>query len=185
MRAYVLVGKSSRLRGKHLIDVIPGKRLIDIVVENIRAMGLEPVIYSKIPLEIDAPVIRDSSPWILPAIISLLEKDDGFFVFGGDMPLIRREAVEAMLSRFSPGKTIVPKWRETGYLEPLHAIYSRNSLSCLENARSLTSGLKNCPTVEFVPADEFPRETFFNVNTADDLEKLRGLLRVATFAKDK
>ncbi len=176
MRAYVLVGISSRLRGKHLVEVLPGKRLIDVVVENIRAMGLEPIVYSKIPLEIDAPVIRDSSPWILPAIVSLLKRDDGFFVFGGDMPLVRKEAIEIILSHFSPGKTIVPMWRETGYLEPLHAIYSQNSLSCLENARSLTSGLKNCPAVVFVPADELPSETFFNVNTAEDLENLRGLL---------
>ncbi len=176
MRAYVLVGKSSRLKEKHFIEVFPGKRLIDLVVENLRALGLDVIIYSKIPVEIDAPVIIDKSEWILPSIISLLERDDGFFVFGGDMPLVRREAVEILLEKYSAGKTVVPIWSETGYLEPLHAIYSSTSLECLRNAESLTQGLKNCRNVEFVPAEDMPVESFFNVNTSEDLEKLKGML---------
>lgn len=82
MKAFVLVGKSTRLPGKHLIEVLPGKRLIDLVVENLQNLGLDVVVYSKIPLDLHAPVLCDKSPWILESVISLLKMDDSLLLFG-------------------------------------------------------------------------------------------------------
>ncbi len=172
----MLVGNSKRLPKKHLIEVLPGTRLIDLVVENLRKIGLEVVIYSKYPFPVDAEIIIDREPWILPSLISLFSRDSEFFLFGGDMPLIKREAVEILLDHYEEGKSVVPIWRTTGYLEPLHAIYSSSSLSCLRDATSLTLGLSTCSAVKFVPADEMPKETFFNVNTQGDLDNLRRIL---------
>ncbi len=172
----MLVGNSRRLPKKHLIEVLPGMRLIDLVVENLRKIGLEVVIYSKYPFPVDAEMIIDREAWILPSIVSLFSRDSEFFLFGGDMPLIKKEAVEILLNNYEEGKSVVPRWRATGYLEPLHAIYSSSSLPCLKGAPSLTLGLKKCAAVKFIPADEMLTETFFNVNTAEDLENLRRIL---------
>ncbi len=176
MKAYVLVGNSKRLKKKHLIEVVPGKRLIDIVAENLQNLGLDVVIYSKYSFETEFPLILDSSPWILPSIISLFSLDSEFFVFGGDMPMVQKEAIENIISSFDGEHTVVPRWRNTGYLEPLHALYTSSSLSCLKNGTSLTGALSECPAVRFVPAEEMPAMTFFNVNTAEDMEKLREML---------
>ncbi len=176
MLAYVLVGKSTRLPGKHTIEVLPGRRLIDIVLANLRSMGLDVVVYSKIPIEVDAPVIRDRTSWILESIISLFDYDDEFLLFGGDMPLVRGEAVDMLLKAREPGFSVVPRWRETGYLEPLHAHYSSTVRDCLRGARSLTTGLRECPWVKFISADDMPRESFFNVNTEEDMEKFRSII---------
>ncbi len=176
MHAYVLVGRSHRLPHKHLMEILPGKRLIDLVVENLKNIGLEVVIYSKFPIEADAPVVMDHSTWILPAVLSLLEMDEGFFLFGGDMPLIKKEAVKTMLQAWDGVSTMVPRWSDTGYLEPLHAIYTRAAKVCLRNGKSLSLALKNCPAVKFLSAETLPKETYFNVNTSQDLENLKTIL---------
>lgn len=175
MRAYVLVGISKRLTSKHTRFVLKNKRLIDLVIDNLISIGIEPIIYSKVPIESTVPVIIDNSKWLVESIYSLLKRDDGFFVFGGDMPLIRKEAVNYILKRFC-GKTIIPYWKKTGYLEPLHGIYTRSVAPCLKDARSLTCGLKNCQNVDFITAENLPEETFFNVNTLDDLELLKKIV---------
>ena len=176
MRAYLLIGHSHRLPRKHFLEVLPGKRLIDIAVENLKEIGFEVIVYSKIPIHTNVPVLIDKTSWILPAVLSLLEMDDGFFLFGGDMPLIKREAIEMMLQIWDGVNSLVPRWSNTDYLEPLHAIYTRAAIPCLTEGKSLTQALKNCPSVKFVPAEEMPAETFFNVNTFRDLENLRTIL---------
>ncbi len=174
MKAYVLVGISRRLPGKHFIEVAPGKRLIDIVVDNLLSIGLDVVVYSRIPFEAEVPVIIDKSSWILESVISLINEEP-FFLFGGDMPTVKKEAVEMMLSEFN-GKSLVPRWPDTGYLEPLHAIYSLSVLPCLQGAKSITSGLSSCEAMEFIDAFILPEETFFNVNTPLDMERLRRII---------
>ena len=176
MRAYVLVGKSSRLPKKHLVEVLPGKRLIDLAIENLQNIGVEVIIYSKIPLDANAPVIEDKSSWILESVCSLFNFTDEFLLFGGDMPLVRKEAVAMLFEQWDGKNGVVPRWSDMGYLEPLHAIYTKKMLSCLCNAKSLTKGIENCPEVKFVSAEKMPQDTFFNVNTKEDLEKLRGML---------
>ncbi len=146
-----------------------------MVIENLVNMGIDPIIYSKVPIESTVPVISDNSRWLGEAIVSLLEHDDGFFVFGGDMPLIREDAVSYIIKRFH-GKTIIPRWKKTGYLEPLHGIYTRSVAPCLKGARSLTYGLKQCKSVDFISAENLPKETFFNVNTLEDLELLKKII---------
>ena len=176
MKAYVLVGISKRLPKKHLVEILPGKRLIDLVVENLENIGFKVIIYSKYRFYTDTEIIIDKNPWILPSLISLLSFDSEFLLVGGDMPLVKKEAVEILTEKYEPGFTVVPQWSHTGYLEPLHAIYSNTSISCLENARSLTTGLQNCPTTKFILAEDMPPDSFFNVNTKKDLEKLRRML---------
>ena len=176
VKAYVMVGNSERLPKKHLRYVMDGMRLIDLVVDNIRSMGFRVIVYSKYPLDVNAEVILDSSTWLGEALYNILQSDDSFFVFGGDMPLIRREAVEMIIREGNLEITTVPRWRKTGYLEPLHAFYRSDVAQCFRRGKSLTEMILGCPRVKFVSADNMPRESFFNVNTEDDLNKLRKLL---------
>ena len=182
MRAYVMVSRSKRLPEKHLIEIIPEKRLIDLVIENLKSLHFEVLVYSTYDIEVDAKVIKDNSTWILPSIVSLLKRDSEFFLFGGDMPLVRKEAIEIMREYMEGDKTLIPKWSKTGYLEPLHGFYTSSSLPCfVEEMRrkekaSLTHALKNCLSVKFVPAELMPEETFFNVNYPEDVWRLREIL---------
>ncbi len=181
MRAYVLVGNSRRLPKKHLIEIIPRKRLIDLVVENLHSIGFEVVVYAKYRIEVGTKVVIDYSSWILPSIVSILQTNSEVFIFGGDMPLIRKKAVIMMLNQREGDKTVIPKWKN-GYLEPLHGFYTKASLPCFikeikRNKGSLTNALKNCPSVKFISAELMPPDTFFNVNYPKDIEKLREILK--------
>ncbi len=170
----MLVGISRRLPNKHLLKVWNNKRLIDIVIENLKRLNLDVIVYSKIMLDVDAPVIMDNNEWILKSIVSILRRDSGVFIFGGDMPTVSAEAVELLISRYR-GRTIIPRWRKSGFLEPLHGIYCDSVIPCLEGARSITAGLKNCQSVDFVDAELFPAQTFFNVNTLKDMLMLKNM----------
>ena len=184
MKAYIMVAQSKRLPRKHEIEVIPGKRLIDLVVENLQNLGFDVIVYSKYRIDVDAKVVIDKSSWILPSIISLLQIDTHFFLFGGDMPLIKKDAVKTMLKQMDNDKTLIPLWSKTGYLEPLHGFYTKSSLPCFlkemkMEKSSLTHALKSCSGVKFVPAETMPVDTFFNVNYQEDVEKLRYILKLS------
>ena len=166
-----MVGVSKRLPNKHLLKVWNNRRLIDIVIGNLKKLNLDVVLYSKIMLDVDAPVIMDNSEWILESIVSILKRDSGVFIFGGDMPTVSAEAVELLISRYR-GRTVIPRWRKSGFLEPLHGIYCDSVIPCLEGAASITAGLKNCQMVDFVDAELLPPQTFFNVNTRGDMDRL-------------
>jgi len=180
LTAVVLVGKSKRFPNKHL-RYIGGKRLIDLVVENLKNIGFDVLVYSKYPFPISAPLILDEHDWLLPSLISLIKKlRRGIFVFGGDMPLVQMEAVERMISHLNH-TIVVPRWKN-GYLEPLHAYYTPKIIPAFEEEMtsknpSLHGAIKRCRDVHYIPAEELPSLTFFNVNTPQDFAHLKELLK--------
>ncbi len=178
--AAVLVARSRRLPEKHLKEVYGGKRLIDVVVDNLLSMGLEVIVYSTYPFSISTTLILDESPWILPSIISLLKRlKRPLLIFGGDMPLVKKEAVEKILE-FREHDIVVPRWKN-GYLEPLHAYYSPAAIPSLEEElksrrASLHGAIERCRDVYYLKAEDMDPHTFFNVNTPKDFEYLRKIL---------
>lgn len=93
--AVVLVGNSKRLPNKHIKVVKDDMRLIDFVVNNLKNMGLNVIVYSKYEFPISVPLIIDKSKWILPSIISILKNlNRSIFIFGGDMPFIQKEEIK-------------------------------------------------------------------------------------------
>jgi len=179
--AAVLVGHSKRFPGKHLEYISKKKRLIDIVVENLKKLGFEVIIYSKYPFSAPAPIILDEEDWILPSIISLLKKlNRGIFIFGGDMPLIRKDAVEIMMKNLSHN-IVIPRWKN-GYLEPLHSYYKPAAIKALEkgleiDTPSLHGAIKMCQDVYYLKAEGMDPLTFFNVNEPQDVQTLKEILR--------
>jgi molybdopterin-guanine dinucleotide biosynthesis protein A len=178
--ATVLVGHSNRLPNKHLKYVVNGKRLIDLVVENLESLGFDVIIYSKYHFPAPAPIIMDNENWIVPSIISLLKNlNKGTFIFGGDMPLIKKESIEIM-EKHLDHKMVVPKWNN-GYVEPLHSYYSPQSIQAFEkilktNNPSLHSAIEICDDVYYIRAEDLDPLTFFNVNTPQDLQTLKKIL---------
>ncbi len=178
--AVVMVGKSKRLSGKHFLNVTEEKRLIDVVIENLKKLNFEVIVYSKCDVSVDAEVIRDESPWILPSFLNLFEiLDENVFIFGGDMPFIKREAVEIMEKHIEPYYSVVPRWEKTGFLEPLHAYYNISIKACIKEELessgkpSLTGAIIRCRFVKYISAESMPQDSFFNINTFEDFEKFR------------
>ena len=103
------------------------------------------------------------------------------FVVAGDMPLLVPEFVDFIISRFRESGKIacVPRW-ENGYLEPLHAAYSKAFREILEEKIKTGNYALNRAIREVNPCylsiESLPeewRESFFNVNTRGDLEKVK------------
>ena len=75
----------------------------------------------------------------------------------------------------------MPRW-ENGYLEPLHATYSRAFREILEEKIKTGNYALNRAIREanpyYLPIESLPeewRESFFNVNTREDLGRIRNL----------
>lgn len=103
------------------------------------------------------------------------------FVVAGDMPLLVPEFVDFIVSNFKKSGKIacVPRW-ENGYLEPLHAAYSRAFCEVLEEKIKAGNYALNRAIREvnpcYLPIESLPeewRESFFNVNTREDLGRLQ------------
>lgn len=89
------------------------------------------------------------------------------FLVGCDMPFIRWDVIEYMVSRLTDSDDVLVPCVE-GRLEPLHALYSRRCLSeiekCLQNSRRRL----NC----------FFSEVKVNYITENDLKKFSGGLKI-------
>ena len=178
--AVVLVGYSKRLPNKHTRLIKDNERLIDFVINNLKNMGLNVIVYSKYEIDVSTPLIIDTSDWILPSIISILKKlNRGVFIFGGDMPFIMKEEIEKM-DKYSSHNAVVPMWKN-GYLEPLHAYYSPKIIPFFEEELkeekpSLHSAIRKSKDVVYIEAEKMNPITFFNVNTYEDLTLMQNML---------
>ncbi|ASJ08703.1 molybdenum cofactor guanylyltransferase MobA [Thermococcus siculi] len=112
-------------------------------------------------------------------VYTALELGD-VFVVAGDMPLLVPEFIDYIIDRFNESgrEACVPRWGN-GYLEPLHAAYStpfRESLWGRIKAGNYALNLAIRESdVCYIETEKLPgswRESLFNVNTREDLERL-------------
>ena len=105
------------------------------------------------------------------------------FVVAGDMPLLVPEFIDYIVEEFEKSGKIacVPRW-SNGYLEPLHAAYSRAFREILEEKIKTGNYALNRAIREanpcYLPIESLPegwRESFFNVNTREDLGRIGGI----------
>ena len=101
-----------------------------------------------------------------------------------DMPFLNRALLRYLVGLASDFDVVVPS--VNGLVEPLHAIYSKNSLSSIE--RLLHQGelgvqrLFDLVESRYVCEDEIIKFdpgylSFFNINTKDDLREARALIK--------
>lgn len=104
-----------------------------------------------------------------------------------DTPFVSREVV-SLLFKLSEGRTaVIPRW-PNGYIEPLHAVYqTKLALSAAEGAvaegklqvRALIKRLRGVRYVSTTVIQQLDPQlqTFFNVNTPEDLNKAMALVK--------
>jgi len=180
-------GKSKRFGGDKLLYRINGKPLILYTVEELEtAKGIDEIalVASRDNAEklrkLGYPIVVDElliGP--MGGVYTALSLGDAF-IAAGDMPFIVPEFVDFLISEFrKSGKvTCVPRW-ENGYLEPLHAAYSKAFRKILEKkiragSYALTRAIRKVNPC-YIPIESLPwewRESFFNVNEKKDLKKI-------------
>ncbi|MGC8496423.1 MAG: molybdenum cofactor guanylyltransferase [Thermoplasmata archaeon] len=169
--AIVLVGISKRLENKHMMK-LGSVSLIEYVIQNIKSFNIFDTIYLSTIRNIHVPgavtVIDNIGTGPLSGIYSAMNRiDNPAFVFGGDMPFIKKEAVEFMISKFE-GKSVIPRWYN-GYIEPLHSLYFISDFPDIELSSALHELVARIDK-EYVSAEHFDAITFYNINTASDME---------------
>ncbi|MEM3926993.1 MAG: molybdenum cofactor guanylyltransferase [Desulfurococcaceae archaeon] len=107
-----------------------------------------------------------------------------FFVIACDTPFISIESIKRLLSMcINSASACIPRWRSTRYLEPLFAIYRSKAIDLLEicllkGELSINRCLNNSESIMYLDVDQVfkdPRGELFNINTLDDLNKIKDL----------
>jgi molybdopterin-guanine dinucleotide biosynthesis protein A len=102
------------------------------------------------------------------------------FVIAADMPFLNRELIGYMIGTAEGFDYVIPRMGK--FYEPLHAIYSKNCISPIEDMinrdRRVIIELFDYVKVRYVDTEEIDRFdpehlSFFNINTKQDLERAR------------
>jgi molybdopterin-guanine dinucleotide biosynthesis protein A len=182
-------GEGKRLGTDKAFLRIGGRVLIEGILEKMARIGDEVIIVTNSPhryRHLEARLVGDVYPGkgVLGGIYSGLRaaRSDHSLVVACDMPFLDLRLLRYMIL-LSPGQDVVIP-RVGGLTEPLHAIYSKRGLQPIE--RVLAGGGRKIISffpevrVRYVGEQEIklfdPQYlSFFNVNTAADLEKARSL----------
>lgn len=183
-------GKSSRMGENKAFLEYSGMSLIEHVITALRGLFGEIILVTNTPVEyagLDAEIVTDIIPGksSLGGIYTGLFYADGDygFVCACDMPFIDREFIAYMIRRSGSYDIVVPRSRDGR--QPLHALYSRRCLNRMErqiteNRLKIAQLYENMNTLE-IGTDEIARHSreevermFFNVNTKEDWEAVRG-----------
>jgi len=191
MVGVVLVGGKSRRYGRNkALELFQGERLIDRQVRTVGSLFSEVLVITNEPelyLHLDVTIVRDVIPGQGPlgGIYTglLFAQGKSVFVTACDMPFVQPAVVRRMVQLGKNYDVIVPEKIEG--LEPLHAIYSSRCLPHIE--KMLDHG--TLQVINFFPAVKVCRLSseeigqldpqglsFFNINTADDMDRAKELL---------
>jgi molybdopterin-guanine dinucleotide biosynthesis protein A len=182
-------GKSRRMGLNKSLLLINNERCIDRILKTVDGLSDDIIIiandvavYDSLDIPIYQDIIADKGP--LGGIYTALTKchHKRVLILAGDMPLIRRDFIQYMLMHRTEADVFIPA--PGGAWEPLHAIYSRACMACIE-ARLTKSKLKIVDLFEEVSIETIKDEDmrpfgaasamFLNMNTVEDWRKLNEL----------
>lgn len=185
-------GKSTRMGGqpKALIE-LGGRRIIERVVAALTGLMDDLLIVTNTPERyayLGLAMVPDVYPdhGSLGGIYSGLKAASGeaAFTVACDMPFLHREVVRLVVEQAALGDVVIPRVGEQ--LETLHAAYQKTCLPLMEE-RLLAGRLKIVGFFDRVRVLEIPEAAvarladpalvFMNVNTPDELERARALVR--------
>lgn len=172
-----------------------GEKIIDSSVNLMRNLFGRAVISTNTPelyFYCGAPMIGDiiNQRGPLTGIFSVLSniKDDAIFVAACDMPFLNEQLIRYMVDKYNNFNSGANKWGAVipvfeGKPQPLFGIYSKNILGVVEER--LNKGLKRLKdllteiNVLYIKEEEVRQidpegRSFLNINTMEDLEKVRG-----------
>jgi molybdopterin-guanine dinucleotide biosynthesis protein A len=188
-------GRSSRLGREKHAEVIAGESLIGRAISSLSSLSQEILIVisqeqARSSLSSytypEAKTVVDLYPeqGSLIGIYTGLVHSSNFLnlVVACDMPFLNLELLHYMV-KIAPGfDVIVP--RMGGWMEPLHAVYSKNCAGPMKNRIEQGNlqiiGFFDSVKVRYVEEEEIDRFdpehlSFFNINTETDLKKARTL----------
>lgn len=184
-------GKSRRLGTDKAIVRLGTTRLVDIAVETLGSLvdsivvvTNSPQLFEGLPARLTTDLHPGAGP--LGGILSgLLQLEyEHSLVVACDMPFLNPNLIKYMMQRVANYDVVMP--RLNGYVEPLHAIYSRR---CIEPIQRLLAAddyriihFMHEVSVRHVESEEIDafdptHLSFFNINTPDDLARARAEYR--------
>jgi molybdenum cofactor guanylyltransferase len=187
-------GKSSRLGRNKLFEVIAGKTLFARVISTLALFRVEIVVVAaeqaSLPRDINYSklrIVKDIFPGkgALGGIYTGLSASKAFYniVVAGDMPFLNYNLLRHFAA-VADGFDLVAL-HQSDRFEPLHAVYSRNCLSPIEN---LLQHKNNERIIEILPHIKVnnisqavidridpDRLSFFNINTEAELRTARDI----------
>jgi molybdopterin-guanine dinucleotide biosynthesis protein A len=189
-------GRSSRMGGDKGLAELGGKPIIAHVVERLRPVVDEVIIvvgseaqqaaYQSLGARVVADFLPPSTP-LVGAYTGLREARGGYALLtGGDQPLLDPRVVELLFTKAEGHDAATPSW-PNGWVEPLHSVYQARAAAeaalCLieSGERKLGMILGTLPDIVRVPIGEVKAidpelRTLMDVDTAEDLKRIRGLL---------
>jgi molybdopterin-guanine dinucleotide biosynthesis protein A len=186
-------GKSRRLGRSKAIEPIYGRSLIEHTIKRVKTCCDQILIvtsqeqvelFNGYETEILVDIYPDKGPLggIYTGLIA--SRFDRSIVVACDMPFLNRALLSYMMQDSARFDLVVP--RLSSMVEPLHAVYSKDCLAPIEHLlkQNKLSVFKLFPLVKtrYIEAEEINRFdpnhlSLFNVNTEDDLEKVRKLVK--------
>ena len=181
-------GKSKRMGTNKAFLEINGQRMIDQIVDIFKNTFEEVILVTNSPIEylhLDLRIVTDLVPnkGALGGIFTGLfyASFHHIFVTACDMPFLNKGFIDYMVSKAGNFDAVVPL--SSDGLEPLHAIYSKRCIRHIETQLE-SDDLKITNFYPKVRVKEIshheilsfdPKSSlFFNINTTEDLEKIRG-----------
>ncbi len=189
----ILAGGKARRLGRNKLSAVVGDRmLLQRVIDSLTLVSEHILIVTAKEQRIDLPDAMGANLTLVSDIYSgkgalggihagLLASDCRYnLAVAADMPFLNPELLRYLVS-VSPGFDVIMP-RIHGNIEPLHAVYSRDCLTAIQEKieqnvleiRSFLSRMK-VRYVEEAEIDRFdPRHlSFFNINTPAELERAR------------
>ncbi|RJP55812.1 MAG: molybdenum cofactor guanylyltransferase [Deltaproteobacteria bacterium] len=181
-------GKSKRMgRNKAFLE-INGQRMIDRIADIFEDTFEEVILVTNSLIEylhLDLRIVTDLIPnkGALGGIYTGLfyASFQHIFVTACDMPFLNKGFIDYMLSKVGNFDAVVPL--SSDGLQPLHAIYSKRCIRHIDALLELDdlkiTGFYPKVRVREISLQEIlsfdPKSSlFFNINTPDDMEKVRG-----------
>lgn len=187
-------GKSVRLGRDKVKEIIGETPLLQRVISRISCFDTEVIIVTAgkepVPDDIGYTKVRTASDIYpgkgsLGGIYSGVADSKSFynFVVACDMPFLNRDLLQYMMEISTGFDLVVPRLGKR--IEPLHAIYTKNCLSYMENL--LEQGelqifkFFHRVKVRYVEKEEIGRFdpqhlSFFNINTEEDVKRAREII---------
>ncbi len=199
MTSIVLAGgKGLRLGCDKALELIGNRSLLQRVVDRLALLGGEIIIAAAQEQELPSPrgatkIVVDLYPdkGALGGIYTGLAASNSHhsLVVACDMPLLNLPLLRYLLQLAPDFDAVVLKIGEN--IEPLHAVYSKNCLipiqHQIEQGELRVGNLFSQVRVRFVEEEEINRFdpehlSFFNINTAADLERATTFLSDPSYA---
>ena len=174
---------------RHVLDAL--KSVVDervvVVSSEARTRSYESAVGSGVEVAVDE--LQEHSPLVGALTGFRVANGEYCLLLPCDTPFVSREVLLLLFDLCLGKAAVIPRW-PNGYLEPLHAVYSREmaldaAVKALGegklNMRGMVDRLRGVRYVSTLVLQQLDPElwTFFNVNTLLDLKKAEAMLRHA------